>query len=97
MNYIDVHGAMDFLKYAVDMLYIVIFLLYIGDSFFTRYQMYYTRWKKKSTKSRYQMYYIHWCYQKYSLLHLEWHLITFSNLILIGFFSTERGKRDVEN
>jgi len=31
------------------------------------------------------------------LLHLECHSILFSNLNLIGLFSTERGKRDVEN
>ena len=33
----------------------------------------------------------------YILLHLECHLISFSNLNRIGLFSTERGKRDVEN
>ena len=33
----------------------------------------------------------------YSLLHLECHLILFSNLNLFGLFATERGKRDVEN
>jgi len=34
---------------------------------------------------------------KYSLLHLECHLISISNLNLLGLFSTERGKRDLEN
>ena len=29
---------------------------------------------------------------KYSLLHLECHLISISNLNLLGLFSTERGK-----
>ena len=33
----------------------------------------------------------------YCLLHLECHLITISNLNLPGFFSTERGKRDLAN
>jgi len=33
----------------------------------------------------------------YSLLHLECHSISFSNLKLIGLFSAERGKRGVEN
>jgi len=33
----------------------------------------------------------------YSLLHLECHSISFSNLNLLGRFSTERGKRDLEN
>jgi len=33
----------------------------------------------------------------YTLLHLECHLISISNLNLIGLFSTERGKRDLEN
>jgi len=33
----------------------------------------------------------------YSLMHLEGHSISFSNLNLIGLFSTECGKRDVEN
>jgi len=37
------------------------------------------------------------CSAEYSRLHLECHLISFSNLNLIGLFSTERGKRDVEN
>ena len=35
--------------------------------------------------------------RRYSLLHLECHLISISNLNLLGFFSTERGKRDLEN
>jgi len=34
---------------------------------------------------------------EFVLLHLECHSIPFSNLNLIGLFSTERGKRDVEN
>ena len=34
---------------------------------------------------------------RYSLLHLECYLILMSNLNLIGLFSTERGKRDLEN
>jgi len=33
----------------------------------------------------------------YSLLHLECHLSSISNLNLPGLFSTERGKRDLEN
>jgi len=33
----------------------------------------------------------------YSLLHVECHPITSCNLDVIGLFSTERGKRDVEN
>jgi len=33
----------------------------------------------------------------YSLLHLECHLISISNLNLIGLFSTERGQRDIKN
>jgi len=33
----------------------------------------------------------------YSLLHLKCHLISISNLNLLGLFSTERGKRDLEN
>jgi len=33
----------------------------------------------------------------YSLLHLECHLISFSNLNLLGLLSDERGKRDLEN
>ena len=33
----------------------------------------------------------------YSLLHLECHLISISNLNLLGLFSIERGKRDLEN
>jgi len=32
-----------------------------------------------------------------SLLHLECHLISISNLNLLGLFSAERGKRDLEN
>jgi len=32
-----------------------------------------------------------------TLLHLECHLILCSNLSIIGLFSTERGKRDLEN
>ena len=36
-------------------------------------------------------------YIMYSLLHLECHLISISNLNLFGLFSTERGKRDLEN
>jgi len=32
-----------------------------------------------------------------SLLHLECHLILNSNLNVIGLFSTERGKKDLEN
>jgi len=34
---------------------------------------------------------------QYSLLHLECHVISISNLNLLGLFSTERGKRDLEN
>jgi len=34
---------------------------------------------------------------RYSILHLECHLISISNLNLLGLFSTERGKRDLEN
>jgi len=30
----------------------------------------------------------------YGLLHLECHVVSISNLKLLGFFSTERGKRD---
>jgi len=33
----------------------------------------------------------------YSLLHLECHLNSISNLNLLGLFSTERGKRDLED
>ena len=33
----------------------------------------------------------------YSLLHLECHLISICNLNLLGLFSTERGKKDLEN
>ena len=33
----------------------------------------------------------------YSLLHLECRLISISTLNLSGLFSTERGKRDLEN
>jgi len=33
----------------------------------------------------------------HSLLHLECHLILISNLNLIGLFSAERGKKDLEN
>jgi len=33
----------------------------------------------------------------YSLLHLECHLTSISYLNLLGLFSTERGKRDLEN
>jgi len=33
----------------------------------------------------------------YSLLHLECHVISISNLNLLGLFSTERGKRDLKN
>ena len=33
----------------------------------------------------------------YSLLHLEWYLISISDLNLLGLFSTERGKRDLKN
>jgi len=39
---------------------------------------------------------IYICYM-HSLLHLECHLISISNLNLLGLFSTERGKRDLEN
>ena len=35
-------------------------------------------------------------YFKSSLLHLECHLITISNFNLLGLFSTERGKRDLQ-
>jgi len=35
--------------------------------------------------------------QLYSLLHLVCHLISISNLDLLGLFSTESGKRDIEN
>ena len=34
---------------------------------------------------------------QYSLLHLECHFISIANLNLLGLFSTERGKRDLEN
>ena len=37
------------------------------------------------------------CYMLYSLLHLECHFISISNLNLLGLFPTERGKRDLEN
>jgi len=37
------------------------------------------------------------CKYIYSLLHLECHVISISNLNLLGLFSTERGKRDPEN
>jgi len=33
----------------------------------------------------------------YSQLHLECHLISISNLNLLGLFSMQRGKRDLEN
>ena len=33
----------------------------------------------------------------FSLLHLEFHSISISNLNLLGLFSTEGGKRDLEN
>jgi len=33
----------------------------------------------------------------YGLLHLECHLISIFNLNLIGLFSTERGKRDLQS
>ena len=33
--------------------------------------------------------------RRYSLLHLECHFISISNLNLLGLFSTERGKRDL--
>ena len=35
--------------------------------------------------------------QSYRLLHLESHLITISNFNFLGLFSTEHGKRDLEN
>jgi len=34
---------------------------------------------------------------RHHLLYVECHLISISNLILIGLFSTERGKRNLEN
>jgi len=36
-------------------------------------------------------------YEMHSQLHSEGHLISLSNLNLLGLFSTERGKRDLEN
>ena len=40
---------------------------------------------------------IHLFIYKCSLLHLECHSISISNLDLIGLFSTEHGKGDLEN
>jgi len=47
----------------------------------------------RNTKSRCQG----WWYSRCSLLHLECHSISISNLNLIGLFSTKRGERDPEN
>ena len=41
--------------------------------------------------------YTHMYMYMYSLLHVECPLITISDVNLLGLFSTERGKRDLEN
>jgi len=53
---------------------------------------------KKDFFHMYVMYKWHrYIWNTYSLLHLECHVILISNLNRIGLFSTERGKRDLEN
>jgi len=43
------------------------------------------------------MYVLYVCLYTYSLLHVECHSIKSSNLNPFGVFSTEHGKRDLEN